>query len=389
MNISLVKLRAAVPVSHVHVPPESSPCMYVHVPANRIVGHPHPVSPTLLPAAQPIGSPHGVLDPKTNLPQSSFLLFSSSVVFLIPPPLVNVGTLTFLILRPFHRTARLRSHSPHLQQSNNPSMGDFWGRLAQELARLQEEAAKHVTPENINRAAQAVRDGVGHAVEQVNQHVTPENIERGADMVRNGIGMAAEQAQKHITQENIHHGLRLAGDGLKHATDQIHRHINQENINHASQMAGNVINGAAQHIREHVTKENIQGAAEKLGKTAQETAQGPVGQKVAAAMEQNKVPLAVTAAGILVAAAPGIITAPILGVAHLLGFTSSGVAAASVAAGTQAGIGSVAAGSGFAVMQSAAAGGYGMAIITGIVQAVGGVTAAVGGIAGVVARAVG
>lgn len=48
-------------------------------------------------------------------------------------------------------------------------------------------------------------------------------------------------------------------------------------------------------------------------------------------------------------------------------------------------MGSVAAGSSFAVMQSAATGGYGMAILTGIVQTVGGVTAAVGGIGGVLA----
>lgn len=48
-------------------------------------------------------------------------------------------------------------------------MGDWWGQLGQGLARLQEEAAKHVTPENINLAAQVVRDGVNHAVEQVNQ----------------------------------------------------------------------------------------------------------------------------------------------------------------------------------------------------------------------------
>ncbi|PTB68595.1 hypothetical protein BBK36DRAFT_1104451, partial [Trichoderma citrinoviride] len=88
--------------------------------------------------------------------------------------------------------------------------------------------------------------------------------------------------------------------------------------------------------------------------------------------------LAVTGAGIVFAAVPGIITGPILGVAHLLGFTSSGVAAASVASGAQAGIGNVAAGSGFAVLQSAAAGGYGTAILTGIVQTVGGVAAAVG-----------
>ena len=48
-------------------------------------------------------------------------------------------------------------------------MGDFWGQLGQGLARVQEEAARHITPENINRAAQIVRDGVGHAVEQAQQ----------------------------------------------------------------------------------------------------------------------------------------------------------------------------------------------------------------------------
>lgn len=55
---------------------------------------------------------------------------------------------------------------------------------------------------------------------------------------------------------------------------------------------------------------------------------------------------------------------------------------ASVAAGVQASVGNVAAGSAFATVQSAAAGGYGLAVLTGIVQATGGAIAAVGGIGG-------
>jgi hypothetical protein len=101
---------------------------------------------------------------------------------------------------------------------------------------------------------------------------------------------------------------------------------------------------------QHATPENFQHATEKLRENVGEIVQGPVGQKVswqlslnpgawleflsanperevATVVEENKVPLAVTAAGVVLAAAPGIITGPILGVAHLLGFTSSGVAA--------------------------------------------------------------
>ncbi|KZM28362.1 uncharacterized protein EKO05_0005186 [Ascochyta rabiei] len=53
-----------------------------------------------------------------------------------------------------------------------------------------------------------------------------------------------------------------------------------------------------------------------------------------------------------------------------VGFTSSGIAAGSIAAGIHAGIGSVAAGSAFATLTSAAMGGYGAIIVFGGVWAV-------------------
>ncbi|KAL6152686.1 hypothetical protein ACJQWK_11340 [Exserohilum turcicum] len=78
--------------------------------------------------------------------------------------------------------------------------------------------------------------------------------------------------------------------------------------------------------------------------------------------------------------APGIITAPLLAVA---GFTGSGVAAGSLAAAVQSGLGTVSAGSTFAVLQSAAMGGYG----AGTVAAVAGGTAVAAEAVGAAARA--
>ncbi|KAI1135340.1 hypothetical protein F5Y05DRAFT_416327 [Hypoxylon sp. FL0543] len=73
-------------------------------------------------------------------------------------------------------------------------------------------------------------------------------------------------------------------------------------------------------------------------------------------------------------AVPAAIAGPLLGTA---GFTANGIAAGSLAAGAQAGIGNVAAGSLFATLQSAGMAGYGAAIVNGVVQA-GGVAYAVG-----------
>ncbi|KAL7933330.1 hypothetical protein V8C35DRAFT_64115 [Trichoderma chlorosporum] len=218
----------------------------------------------------------------------------------------------------------------------------FFDEIAKGLAHAQEEAARHITPENINRGLQIARDSIGHAAEQIHEVSAPDSF------VILDLGINFTQ---HVTPENINHGIQFARAGM---------------------------NVAAQQINQHVTKENVDRAAEEMRKMAS----GPAAQQVVDAVSENHVPIAVTGVGILIAAVPGIITAPIMGIAGLMGFTSGGIAAASIASGAQAGMGSVAAGSAFSVMQSAAAGGYGVGIVTGIVQAAGGVTAAAGSIAG-------
>ena len=60
----------------------------------------------------------------------------------------------------------------------------------------------------------------------------------------------------------------------------------------------------------------------------------------------------------------------------MIGFGAAGPVAGSIAAGIQAGIGNVAAGSLFATLQSAAMGGFGVAIVSGTVEAGAGVLAA-------------
>lgn len=49
--------------------------------------------------------------------------------------------------------------------------------------------------------------------------------------------------------------------------------------------------------------------------------------QVANIVKQHPVPVAVAGTGILIAAVPAIITAPIMGIAGLMGFTSGGIAA--------------------------------------------------------------
>lgn len=79
-------------------------------------------------------------------------------------------------------------------------------------------------------------------------------------------------------------------------------------------------------------------------------------------------------------AAPGLVSAPLLGVA---GFTPH-VGRDSLAAVVQSMIGNVAAGSAFALLQSAGAGGEGLAIVNAIVQGAGcgfaGITAVFAGV---------
>ncbi|KAL7949492.1 hypothetical protein V8C42DRAFT_311054 [Trichoderma barbatum] len=115
----------------------------------------------------------------------------------------------------------------------------------------------------------------------------------------------------------------------------------------------------------HGFLDGAQAAARRLGKAAWEN---PV---LAAAT-------VATGAGLLVVAAPAVVTVPFMGAAGAAGFTPAGIAATSAASAMHASIGNVAAGSLFATVQSAATGGYGVAVLTGAAQAAGGAVAGAG-----------
>ncbi|KAL7901630.1 hypothetical protein HDV64DRAFT_241580 [Trichoderma sp. TUCIM 5745] len=128
--------------------------------------------------------------------------------------------------------------------------------------------------------------------------------------------------------------------------------------------------------------EDINGMQEPSAKSSADGAQSTA-QRLGQVARENPMLAAatiVTGAGVAVVAAPALITAPIMGIAGMVGFTPAGVAGASIASALQATIGNVAAGSLFATIQSAAAGGYGVAALTGTAQAIGGTVAGAGSI---------
>lgn len=45
----------------------------------------------------------------------------------------------------------------------------FFDDIANGLAHAQQEAARHINPENVNRGLQMAQNGLGHAAEQINQ----------------------------------------------------------------------------------------------------------------------------------------------------------------------------------------------------------------------------
>ncbi|KAL6904991.1 hypothetical protein GGI43DRAFT_398632 [Trichoderma evansii] len=128
--------------------------------------------------------------------------------------------------------------------------------------------------------------------------------------------------------------------------------------------------------------ENMNGIQEPSAQSSTAGAQSAAQRFSKAARENPMLAAAtvVTGAGVAVVAAPALLTAPIIGIAGMVGFTPTGIAGASIASTLQASIGNVAAGSIFATIQSAAAGGYGVAAVTSTAQAVGGAVAGAGGI---------
>ncbi|KAM0249493.1 hypothetical protein ACHAQJ_009041 [Trichoderma viride] len=253
----------------------------------------------------------------------------------------------------------------------------FWDQIGQGLAHAHQEAARHITAENINRAAQAVLSNVDNAAQQINQHVTPENINRAAEEVRRGwdnaargLAEATENARPHVGRAVVN-----ARDALRDAAS----HVNAENIATGAGIVHEHVNNVASHVsREIGTASEGAVAWASDEKNIQAVKDGARDVTLKAVNTAQEHPVATL--GLLMMVAPGVITAPIRGIFSLIGFTSTGVAAKSIASGAQAAAGNVAAKSAFATAQSAAAGGYGLGFLTGIVRAVGGAIAGVGGI---------
>jgi len=137
----------------------------------------------------------------------------------------------------------------------------------------------------------------------------------------------------------------------------------------------------AANIPEHLTS-----AAEKAKVVASETLVPAAGQAAAwvAKNPGTAATCGVAGGALVVVAAPALVAGPALAG---LGFGAQGIAANSVAAGIQSGIGNAVAPSLFATLQSAGAAGYGAAVVNGVVQAGGAAVAlASGGAAAINAK---
>ncbi|KAK1255313.1 hypothetical protein MKX08_009308 [Trichoderma sp. CBMAI-0020] len=205
----------------------------------------------------------------------------------------------------------------------------FFNQLGQGLAIVQQEAAKHINPENINRAAEEIRK----------HHATPENINR-----------VGEEVQKALND-----AVRVVGE----AAEKARPHIEEVLIN---------VKDTANHVEDWVKDEDNFEAIKNGAKAA---AQGT------ANFAKENPGLIV---GALMMFSPGIVTAPFMGIAGVLGFTPAGIAAKSIASGAQSAVGNVVAKSAFATVQSAATGGYGSTVLAGIVRVAGGAVAGADGI---------
>lgn len=242
----------------------------------------------------------------------------------------------------------------------------FLDQLGQGLAVVQREAAKHITAENINRAAEEIRRHVDNAAQQVHQHATLENMNRAGEEIRKHVDYAAQQIQEHVTPEN----MNRASEEVQKALDNAVRVVGEAAENARPHVEGAItsLKDTASHVEEWTKDEkNI----EAVKNAAQVAAQG-----TANFAKENPG----LVAGLFMMVAPGIITAPVTGVARVLGFTSGGIAANSIASGAQSAAGNVAAKGAFATVQSAAAGGYGSGVLAGVVRVAGGAIAGLGGI---------
>lgn len=187
-----------------------------------------------------------------------------------------------------------------------------------------------------------------------------------AAVANNGVKLAQATAKESGAEGAVvawtHNGINLAQNIAK--TAEIHAPLVAAA---AAQVMHMAVQEGAKQVEIHrpaveavvgngvqILKENLDG--EKLKEHAETAAQW---------MKENPGKTALIAGGAVLVVAPGIVTQPALAMA---GFGSEGVAAGSLAAGVQSGIGNVVAGSAFAGLQSAGAGGAGAAVLAAAVQ---------------------
>ncbi|UKZ48582.1 hypothetical protein TrVGV298_002807 [Trichoderma virens] len=249
-----------------------------------------------------------------------------------------------------------------------------------------------------------IRGGLANAQHEVSKHVNAANIHRAIEnSIATGLGNQAT-AEK---QGNVDTAMPSLAEAAR--DDCLHVEIEMTRAEDASMKTE-----TQPGIRNDATDAEIIGECSSISAARRDTdeASGSANEKSPARimhrkdtctsswMELNlqlsvwarllgRTPLltaatVVTGTGLLVVAAPAILTAPAMGLAGAAGFTPAGIAASSAASAMHAGIGNVAVGSIFATLQSAATGGYGVAVLTGAAQTAGGAVAGVGGLGGIV-----
>ncbi|KAL7909047.1 hypothetical protein GGI35DRAFT_425261 [Trichoderma velutinum] len=259
------------------------------------------------------------------------------------------------------------------------------------LANAQHELSKHASVAGVHHAIGNVQDGIRSIASGLGDQIAVEK-QGNLDNVTPGPSEAARDNLPHV-EIRMTSGENAPTKATAHpeAEDAV---TNDDIVGECSSM-----NTARQDVEEVVgaacEKPVITECSDEAICSNQDDAQGTANfmndaqatvQRLGKAAWENPLLTAATVAtgtGLLVVAAPAVLTAPIMGLAGAAGFTPAGIAASSAASAIHASIGNVAAGSIFATFQSAAAGGYGVGVLAGAAQTAGSAVAGASGVGAV------
>ncbi|KAL6829114.1 hypothetical protein J3E69DRAFT_364741 [Trichoderma sp. SZMC 28015] len=247
------------------------------------------------------------------------------------------------------------------------------------LASAQHELPKHVNTGSFHHAAKKVHNGI-HSM------ATGLGDQAGVEKQGNSDNVTPNLARHNCSDAKIN----MAGG--KDAATKATAHSETANVVTNDDIVGECssVNAAIRDTSE-VSRADKATCSNQNGEQSSTNFMGDAqaaAQRLRKTAWENPLLTAATVAtgtGLLVVAAPAIVTAPIISLAGAAGFTSGGIAATSAATTVHASIGNVAAGSIFATLQSAAAGGYGVGVLTGAAQTAGGAVAGAGGLGGILA----